>query len=92
MHDGKAVSLAILMADAFGGPTADGIDDVGRAFDGTEVIPRTVPEGVDYTSIRHSWLQPFVQRRTGRVLIALGFEPLTSAFGGQRSAILLLLL
>ena len=73
MHDSKAVSLAILMADAFGGPTADGIDDVGWAFNGTEAIAQTVPEGVDDTSIRHPWLQPFVQCRTGRVRIALGF-------------------
>ena len=36
IHDSKAVTLAILMADAFGGPTADGIDDVGWAFNGTE--------------------------------------------------------
>ena len=34
MHDGKAVSLAIFMSDALGGPTADGIDNVGRAFNG----------------------------------------------------------
>ena len=61
------------MADAFVCATADGIDNVGRAFDGTEAIPQTVPEGVDYTSIRHPWLQPFVQRRTGRVGIAHGF-------------------
>ena len=61
------------MADTFGGPTTDGIDDVGGAFDGTEAIPQTVPEGVDDTSIRHPWLQPFVQRSTGRVRIALGF-------------------
>ena len=61
------------MADAFGGPTADGIDDVGWAFDGTEAIPQTVTEGVDDTSIRHPWLQPFVQCCTGRVRIALGF-------------------
>ena len=60
MHDGKAVTLAILMADAFGGPTADGIDDVGWAFNGTEAIAQTVTEGVDDTSIRHPWLQPFV--------------------------------
>ena len=60
MHDGKAVPLAILMADAFGCPTADGIDDVGRAFNSTEAIPQTVPEGVDDTSIRHPWFQPFV--------------------------------
>ena len=78
MHDGKAVSLAILMADAFGGPAANGIDDVSRAFDGTEAIPQTVTEGVDDTSIRHPRLQPFVQRRTGRVGIALG---LTAVFG-----------
>ena len=64
MHDSKAVPLAILMADAFCGPTADGIDNVGRTFDGMEAIAQTVPEGVDYTSIRHTWLQPFVQRRT----------------------------
>ena len=73
MHDSKAVSLAILMSDTFSGPTADGVDDVGWAFNGTEAIAQTVPEGVDYTSIRHPWLQPFVQRRTCRVRIALGF-------------------
>ena len=78
MHDSKAVSLAILMTDAFSGPTADGIDNVGGAFDGTEAIPQTVPEGVDDTSIRHTWFQPFVKRRTGRVRIALG---LTAVFG-----------
>ena len=61
------------MADAFGRPTTDGIDDVGWAFNGTEAIPQTVTEGVDDASIRHSWLQPFVQCRTGRVRIALGF-------------------
>ena len=38
MRDGKAVSLAILMADAFGGPATNCIDDVGRAFDGTETV------------------------------------------------------
>ena len=61
------------MSDAFSGPTADGIDDVGWAFNGTEAIPQTVPEGVDYTSIRHPGLQPFIQRRTSRVRIAFGF-------------------
>ena len=55
MHDGKAVSLAILMADAFGGPTADGIDYVGWAFNGTEAVTQAVAEGVDDTSIRHTW-------------------------------------
>ena len=56
MHDGKAVSFAILMSNAFSGPTANGIDNVGRAFNGTEAIPQTVPEGVDDASIRHPWL------------------------------------
>ncbi len=60
MHDGKAVSLAKLMAYNFGGPAADCVDDVGRAFNGTEAIPQTVPEGVDDASIWHSWLEPFV--------------------------------
>ena len=78
MHHAEAMPLAILMANAFGGPTTDGIDDVGWAFDGTEAIAQTVPEGVDDTSIRHPWLQPFVQRRTGRVRIALG---LIAVFG-----------
>ena len=64
MHDGKAVPLGILMVDVFGRPTTDGIDDVGRAFDGTEAIPQTVPERLDDTPIRHPWLQPFVQCRT----------------------------
>ena len=73
MYDNKAVSLAILMADAFGCPTTNGIDDFGWTFNGTEAIAQTVPEGVDDASIRHPWLQPFVQRRTGRVRIALGF-------------------
>ena len=61
------------MSDAFSGPTADGIDDVGWTFNGTEAVPQTVPEGVDDASIWHPRLQPFVQRRTGRVGIALGF-------------------
>ena len=61
------------MAYAFGRPTTDGIDDVGWAFNGTEAIAQTVTEGVDDTSLRHPWFQPFVQRRTGRVRIALGF-------------------
>ena len=78
MHDCKAVSLAILMTDAFSRPATDGVDDVGWAFNGTEAIAQTVPEGVDDTSIRHPWLQPFVQRSTGRVRIALG---LTAVFG-----------
>ena len=78
MHDCKAVSLAILMSDGFSGPTADGVDDVGWAFNVTEAIAKTVTEGVDDTTIRHPWLQPFVQRSTGGVGIALG---LTAVFG-----------
>ena len=78
MRDGNAVPLAILMANAFGCPSADGIDDVGWAFNGTEAIAQTVTEGVDDTSLRHPWFQPFVQRSTGRVRIALG---LTAVFG-----------
>ena len=74
MHDGKAVSFAILMSDAFGCPTANGIDDVGGAFDGTEAVTQTVSEGVDDAPIRHPWLQPFIERRTGRVRIALGLS------------------
>ena len=61
------------MTDAFSRPATDGVDDVGWAFNGTEAIAQTVPEGVDDTSIRHPWLQPFVQHRTCRVRIALGF-------------------
>ena len=61
------------MANTFGCPTADGVDDFGGAFNGTEAIAQTMTEGVDDTTIRHPWLQPFVQRRTGRVGIALGF-------------------
>ena len=66
------------MTDAFGRPTADGIDDVGRTFEDANAIPQTVPEGVDDTSIRHYWLQPFVQRLTCQVRIALG---LAAVFG-----------
>ena len=60
MHADKGVPLGILMTDAFGCPTADGIDDVGGAFNGTEAIAQALTEGVDDTSIRHPWLQPFV--------------------------------
>ena len=60
MRDGKSVPFAILMADAFGCPTADGIDDVGWTFNGTEAVTQTVTEGVDHTSIWHPRLQPFV--------------------------------
>ena len=66
------------MTDAFSGPATDGIDDVGRAFNCAEAIPQTVTEGVDDASVRHTWLQPLVQRRTGRVRIALG---LIAVFG-----------
>ena len=66
------------MADAFGRPTTDGINDVGRAFNGTETVTQAVPEGVDDASIWHSWLQPFVQCRTCRVGVALAF---TAVFG-----------
>ena len=66
------------MADTFGGPTANGIDHVSWTFNGTEAIAQTVTEGVDDTSIRHPWLQPFIERRTGRVGIALG---VTAVFG-----------
>ena len=61
------------MANAFGRPSADGVDDVGGAFNGTESIPQTVTEGLDDTPIRHPWFQPFVQCRTCRVRIAAGF-------------------
>ena len=61
------------MSDAFSGPTTDGIDDVSGAFYGAEAIAQTVTEGVDHTSIRHPWLQPFVQCSTGRVRTAFGF-------------------
>ena len=66
------------MADALSRPTTNGIDDVGWTFNGTEAIPQTVTEGVDDTTIRYPWLQPFVKRHTGRVGIALG---LTAVFG-----------
>ena len=44
------------MADAFSCPTANGIDDVGWAFNGTEAVTQTVTEGVDDTTIRHTWI------------------------------------
>ena len=53
MHDVKAVSFAILMVDAFGGPTADGIDNVGWSFNGTEMVTHAVAEGMYNASIRH---------------------------------------
>ena len=56
MHDSKAMSFAILVADAFGRPTTDGISDVGRQFNGTEAISQTMPKGVDDISSRHRWL------------------------------------
>ena len=78
MHDGKAMPFAISVTNAFSRPTTDGIDDVGRTFNGTEAILQAVPERVDDASIWHSWLQPFVQCRTCRVGIALAF---TAVFG-----------
>ena len=53
MHDSKAIPFSILITDAFGRPTTDSIDYVGRAFNGTEAIPQAMPEGVDEASIRH---------------------------------------
>ena len=85
MHDGKAVPLTILMADALSRPTTYGIDNVGWAFNCTEAIAQTVPEGVDDTTIRHPWLQPFVQCRTGRIRIALGFAAVFGEGEGRAS-------
>ena len=79
------MSFAILMADAFGRPTTDSIDDVGWAFNGTEAIAQTVTEGVDDASIRHPWFQPFVQRSTGRVRIALSFAAVFGEGEGRAS-------
>ena len=73
MQDCTAVFSAILMTDAFGCLTTNGIDDVGRAFNGTVAIPQAVPERVYDASICHRWLKPFVERRTDRVRIAFGF-------------------
>ena len=75
------------MTGAFGRLITDDVDDVGWTFNGTEAIPQAMPEGVDDAAIRHSWLQPFVQRSTGRVRIALG---LTAVFGeGEGEACIL---
>ena len=60
MRDGKSVTLAIFLAYSCGGPTADGIDDVGWTLDGTEAIPQAETEGVDHTSIWRPWLYPFL--------------------------------
>ena len=71
MHDCKAVSFAILMTNAFGRPTTDGIDDFGWAFNGTEAVTQAVAEGVDDTSIRYERLHPLVQSVAGIVCLAL---------------------
>ena len=36
MHDGKAMPFVISVTNAFSRPTTDGINDISRAFDGTE--------------------------------------------------------
>ena len=51
MRDSDTMPLAILMANAYGGPTSDGINDVGWAFNGSEMVPWAVSERVDDTSI-----------------------------------------
>ena len=79
--------LAIAVANAFGRPTADSIDDVDRTFNGAESIPQAVAEGVDDATIRHSWLQPFVQCRTGGVGIAFDFA---AVFGESEGRAVLL--
>ena len=52
MHDGKAASLAILMADTFGCPTADGIDDVDKAVEGIKAN-RTAKKGCSAIELKH---------------------------------------
>ena len=51
MHNGQAMSFAILMADAFGGPTTDGVDDVDKAFEGKKVN-RTATKGCGAVNTR----------------------------------------
>ena len=60
MHDVKAMPLAILLANAFGRPTDDAVDDVGWTFNGAEAIPQAMLEGMGDASIPHPWLWPFV--------------------------------
>ena len=67
------MTFSVLMANAFGRPSADGVDDVGGAFNGTESIPQTVTEGLDDAPIGQQRVKPCVQRSTGRVGIAFGF-------------------
>ena len=52
MHDSKAVSLAILMADAFGCPTADGVDDVDKAVEGIKAN-WTAKKGYGAIELKH---------------------------------------
>ena len=74
MHHSKVMSFAIFMSGTSSGPATVGVDDVGWAFNGTEAIAQTVTVGVDDTSIRQKWFQPFVQRCTGRVRVAFGID------------------
>ena len=52
MHNGKAVSLAILMAYTFGGTAADGVDDVDKAVEGTKAN-WTAKKGYGAIELKH---------------------------------------
>ena len=52
MHDGKAMSLAILMAYTFGGPAADGVDDVDKAVEGIKAN-WTAKKGYGAIELKH---------------------------------------
>ena len=59
------------MTDRIGRPATDLIDDVGRTFTCAQPVSKTVPEGVDYSSLRYEGLHPLVQCVAGAVRLAL---------------------
>ena len=67
----QRVARSVALTDRCGRPATDLIDDVRRTFTCAEPVSKTVPEGVDYTSLRYERLHPLVQRVAGIVCFAL---------------------
>ena len=67
----QRVARSVALTDRCSRPATDLIDDVRRTFTCAEPVSKTVPEGVDDTSIRYKWLDPLVQSIAGVVCLAL---------------------
>ena len=61
------VAIAIATSHTSGRPTTYLVNNICRAFDGSQSVSEAVPEGVHHASLWSMITKPFVQSSAGRV-------------------------